>query len=50
MQSKEVITRANVMDIIKRFARQYRKHLGKAPGEIIIVRCGSIRYSETAGG
>ena len=41
MQSKEKITRANAMDIIRRFAKEYRKTLGKAPGEIIIVG-GSI--------
>lgn len=29
------------MDIIRRFARDYRKALGKAPGEIIIVGGGS---------
>ena len=42
MQSKEKITRANAMDIIRRFAKEYRKSLGKAPGEIIIVGGGSI--------
>ena len=42
MQSKEKITRANAMDIIKRFAKEYRKTLGKAPAEIIIVGGGSI--------
>ena len=42
MQSKEKITRANAMDIIRRFAREYRKTLGKAPAEIIIVGGGSI--------
>jgi hypothetical protein len=42
MQSKEKITRANAMDIIRRFAKEYRKTLGKAPGEIIIVGGGSI--------
>ena len=36
MQSKEKITRANAMDIIRRFAKEYRKTLGKAPAEIII--------------
>ena len=41
MQSKEKITRANAMDIIRRFAKEYRKTLGKAPGEIIIVGGGS---------
>jgi hypothetical protein len=30
------------MDLIRRFAREYRKTLGKAPGEIIIVGGGSI--------
>ena len=42
MPSKEMITRANAMDIIRRFAKEYRKSLGKAPGEIIIVGGGSI--------
>ena len=28
MQSKEKITRANAMDIIRRFAKEYRKTLG----------------------
>jgi len=42
MQSKEKITRANAMDIIRRFAKEYRKALGKAPAEIIIVGGGSI--------
>ncbi len=42
MQSKKVITRSNVMNIIRRFAKKYRKELGKAPGEIIIVGGGSI--------
>lgn len=37
MQSKDKITRANAMDIIRRFAKEYRKVLGKAPAEIIIV-------------
>ena len=42
MQSEKKITRSNAMDIIRRFARDYRKALGKAPGEIIIVGGGSI--------
>lgn len=42
MQSKEKITRANAMEIIRRFAKEYRKTLGKAPAEIIIVGGGSI--------
>ena len=42
MQYKEIITRANAMDIIRRFAKEYRKTLGKAPAEIIIVGGGSI--------
>ena len=36
------ITRENALDIIKRFAKEYRKELGKVPGEIIIVGGGSI--------
>ena len=31
------ITRENAPDIIKQFAKEYRKELGKVPGEIIIV-------------
>jgi len=42
MQSKERITRENAMDIIHRFAKEYRKVLGKTPGEVIIVGGGSI--------
>ncbi len=42
MQYKEKITRENAMDIIRRFAKEYRKTLGKAPAEIIIVGGGSI--------
>lgn len=42
MQSKEKITRTNAMDITRRFAKEYRKALGKAPAEIIIVGGGSI--------
>ena len=42
MPSKTKITRANAMDIIRRFAKDYRKALGKAPAEIIIVGGGSI--------
>ena len=42
MRSDEMITRTNVMEILKRFAREYRKTLGKAPGEIIIAGGGSI--------
>lgn len=41
-QSKEKITRATAMDLIRKFAKEYRKALGKAPGEIIIVGGGSI--------
>lgn len=36
------ITRENAQDIIKQFAKEYRKELGKVPGEIIIVGGGSI--------
>lgn len=36
------ITRENAPDIIKQFAKEYRKELGKTPGEIIIVGGGSI--------
>lgn len=36
------ITRENAPDIIKQLAKEYRKELGKVPGEIIIVGGGSI--------
>ncbi|MDD6824516.1 MAG: hypothetical protein PUE12_00090 [Oscillospiraceae bacterium] len=42
MPSDKKITRENAKDIIKQFAREYRKELGKVPGEIIIVGGGSI--------
>jgi len=42
MPSENMITRSNLMDIIKKFAKAYRKALGKAPAEIIIVGGGSI--------
>ena len=42
MQSEKKITRDNALDIIKQFAKEYRKELGKAPAEIIIVGGGSI--------
>ncbi len=41
-QSKDKITRSNAMYIIRLFAREYRKALGKAPAEIIIVGGASI--------
>ena len=41
MQSKKKITRANAVDIIRRFAKEYRKALGKAPAEITIVGGGT---------
>ena len=37
MQSKGKITRTNAMDIIRRFAKEYRKALGKAPGGSIML-------------
>lgn len=42
MQFEGRITRENADEIIKEFAKEYRKELGKAPGEIIIVGGGSI--------
>lgn len=42
MQFEGRITRENANEIIKEFAKEYRKELGKAPGEIIIVGGGSI--------
>ena len=42
MRSEGKITRENAFDIIKQFAKEYRKELGKAPGEIVIVGGGSI--------
>ena len=40
MQSKEKITRATAMDIIRRFAKEYRKTFGKSPAEIIVIEDG----------
>ncbi len=42
MPSEKKITRTNAIDILQRFAKKYRKTLGKIPGEIIIVGGGSI--------
>lgn len=42
MQSKGKITKDNAFEILKQFAKVYRKELGKVPGEIIIVGGGSI--------
>ena len=42
MPSEKRITRENALDVIKQFAKEYRKELGKVPGEIIIVGGGSI--------
>ena len=42
MTQYEKITRTHAMDIIRRFAKEYRKTLGKARAEIIIVGGGSI--------
>lgn len=42
MQSKGKITKDNAFEILKQFAKAYRKELGKVPGEIIIVGGGSI--------
>ena len=47
MPSDKKITRENALDIIKRFAKEYRKELGKVPGEIIIVGGGSIMLNYT---
>lgn len=41
-QSDKAITRDNAFDIIKLFAKEYRKVFGKTPAEIIIVGGGSI--------
>ena len=41
MRSEGKITRENAFDIIKQFAKEYRKELGKVPGEIVIVGGGS---------
>ena len=35
-QSKDKITRTNAMNIIRRFAKEYRKAFGKALAEIMI--------------
>lgn len=42
MPSEKKITRENALDIIKQFAKEYRRELGKAAGEIIFVGGGSI--------
>ena len=42
MRSEGRITRENAYDLIKLFAKEYRKELGKASGEIIFVGGGSI--------
>ena len=42
MRSEGIITRENAYEIIKKFAKEYRKELGKVPGEIIFVGGGSI--------
>lgn len=42
MQSEKRITRDNALMILKQFAKEYRKELGKVPGEILIVGGGSI--------
>ena len=47
MQSKEKITRANAMEIIRRFAKEYRKTLGKAPAEII--SCPAVAPTDKTG-
>ena len=44
MQSEKKITRANAPAIIKQFAREYRKAIGKAPGEIPWRRPYSTGY------
>ena len=46
MTRYEKITRVNAMDIIRRFAKEYRKTLGKARAEIIIVGGGSKNVTE----
>ena len=42
MRYEKKITRENAYELIKLFAKEYRKELGKAPCEIIIVGGGSI--------
>jgi len=42
MRSEGKITRENALEIIRKFAKEYRKELGKVPGEIIFVGGGSI--------
>ena len=42
MQSEKKITKDNAFELIKKFAKEYRRELGKAPAEIIIVGGGSI--------
>lgn len=47
MLSERKITRENAFGIIKQFAKEYRKELGRVPGEIIIVGGGSIMLNYT---
>lgn len=42
MPSEKKIQRGNIIDLIRRFAKEYRRELGKVPGEIIIVGGASI--------
>ena len=42
MPSEKKIQRDNIIDLIKRFAKEYRRELGKVPGEIVIVGGASI--------
>lgn len=42
MPSEKKIARENALDIIKQFAKEYRRELGTAAGEIIFVGGGSI--------
>ena len=35
-EAYQTITRENAFEIIKQFAKEYRKELGKVPGEIMI--------------
>ena len=42
MPSEKKIQRGNIIDLIRRFAKEYRRELGKVPGEIVIVGGASI--------
>ena len=46
MPSEKKIQRGNIIDLIRRFAKEYRRELGKVPGEIVIVGGAGIMIEE----